>query len=484
VQRGIQFYNESNEWQKNGSIDCYNIYVIGGTYKVSTIGFYTSGLAGNQLVDEIHFQNTNWEFSGSGWFSSLDNAKGDWSFINDTVKLTGNASTVMRIIGPDTNVKIDGMVIDLTNFKGSSVNLFNVDSGSHVDATRLTVVNPHNVKVVIGIGGGDVQVSYGARVDHPLPAIAEGTVDVSTDPTPQPTPDPQHSPPPDPLPSPEPSSLPPPADVADLASKLAAYGAMYSASAGDLNEAHIIKGFDSVTDDDQHHDSVDLSAIFTALGGRFTDGVNDAADRTAAVHFTTGDFDGDGKVDDVRLSIDGAKDFAISFVNPTSAALVNWGIGNSSSKYNDVFTGGTGTASKTAAVPSASAASLVAVSSQTNKLTFSDNTKAYTVQNFDNYYDSKNGVVTDPTHDTLNIGGVFDKIGGQYADGVNDVADRKAGLHLAIGDFNGDGKADDVRLTIDGAKDFSVTFLSPDCSGLSTWNIGEGKNWMDDIIIA
>lgn len=169
VNRGIQFYNEGNVY-KAGALDSYDIDIVGGTYKVSGIAFFTSGVSGNNLVDEISFHNTYFEHSGNGWFSHLNYANGDWSFSGDTFKLTGGASTLFRITGAGTTVDIDNLTLDLSSFKGRQITLFNVDSGSSVDVDGLTIINPKNVKIIEKAGGGSVDVDYSAKpAPKPVP---------------------------------------------------------------------------------------------------------------------------------------------------------------------------------------------------------------------------------------------------------------------------------------------------------------------------
>jgi len=161
VDHAFQFYNEGNEINEDGRLDSYNIDVIGGSYKVSDVAFFTSGQSGNNLVDEIHFYDTYFESSGSGWFAFIDHAKGHWTFSGDTIKLTGSVSTLFKITGSGSNIEINDMTLDLSDYSGSSVTLFDVSSGSNVSADDMLIINPHNVKIIESSGGGSVDVVYG-----------------------------------------------------------------------------------------------------------------------------------------------------------------------------------------------------------------------------------------------------------------------------------------------------------------------------------
>jgi hypothetical protein len=488
VDRGIQFYNESNQWQKNGSIDSYNIFVVGGTFDVKKMGFFTSGLAGDMLIDEIHFQNTTWTFSGTGWFSFLDNSKGDWSFVNDTIKLTGNASTLMRVAGQNTHVTVDGMIIDLTSFKGTTLKLFDVDAGSTVDVTRLTIINPNNVKILAQSGAGDVQVTYGTRVDQPLPAdmpdifSAAFGAGVTTD-----APSPTNGTDSTPIPSSTDSATPPQPAAQAPTNSLAAYqgndGVVYDVTLSDLNRGHRIYDFDNTGIGDGKHDIVDVSRIFEYLGGKYTDGVNDVRDRINAVHIENKDLDGDGKADDILLTVDGQSKFKIEFIDPkgdVSVMGVSWGGGqyDDVNVMNRIAKGDAITQSVQASRDAAGVVTLIGLDGRSDRFTFSDPTQKATIKNFDSRY------FDDLLNDVVDLRGVFKALGGAYTDGVQDAADRAAAVVLTKGDFDSDGVKDDVRLTIKGAADFAVTFIDPTTDVVAWFDLDTAKTGHDDILIA
>jgi len=189
VEHAFQFYNEGNEINEDGRLDSYNIDVIGGSFKVSDVAFFTSGQSGNQLVDEIHFYDTYFESSGSGWFAFLDHAKGHWTFSGDTIKLTGSVSTLFKITGSGSDIEINDMTLDLSDYSGNSVTLFDVSSGSKVNADDLLIINPHNIKIIESSGGGSVDVAYGT------PDAVPFEPDPEPDTAPAPAEQPQEDPP-------------------------------------------------------------------------------------------------------------------------------------------------------------------------------------------------------------------------------------------------------------------------------------------------
>lgn len=102
-----------------------------------------------------------------------------------------------------------------------------------------------------------------------------------------------------------------------------------------------IRNFDNISGDGSSSDRLDLSAVFDALGGKYTDGVNDFEDRKAALHFAVGDFDGDGAKDDAKLTIDGLKDFSIAFVNPVTNTPAAFHVASQAGgTYADIVVGG------------------------------------------------------------------------------------------------------------------------------------------------
>lgn len=116
-----------------------------------------------------------------------------------------------------------------------------------------------------------------------------------------------------------------------------------------------INNFDNLSGDGSSSDRLDLSAVFDALGGKYTDGVNDFADRKAALHLTVGDFDGDGATDDARLTVDGLKDFSLTFLNPTGGGVGSFHIASEAGgPYADIVIGG-GASTPTPSTPTPSA---------------------------------------------------------------------------------------------------------------------------------
>lgn len=107
---------------------------------------------------------------------------------------------------------------------------------------------------------------------------------------------------------------------------------------------YVIRNFDNLSGDGSSSDRLDLKALFDSLGGKYTDGVNDFADRKAALKLSIGDFDGDGLANDAKLTIDGLKDFSVTFLKPTGGGIGSFHIApNGSTSYADIVLGGNGT---------------------------------------------------------------------------------------------------------------------------------------------
>lgn len=112
---------------------------------------------------------------------------------------------------------------------------------------------------------------------------------------------------------------------------------LFVVTADQANQALTIENFDNLSGSTLVNDQVDLSAVFDSLGGAFTDGFNDEADRENAITMTSGDFDGDGQADDSRLTINGADGFSITFLDPTAEYDTAYDVGNGSGIYDDII---------------------------------------------------------------------------------------------------------------------------------------------------
>ena len=197
VDHAYQFFNEGNVWVDDDRLDSYKINIVGGSYKVNDVAFFTSGEPGNNLVDEIHFNDTYFESNGSGWFAFLDYAKGHWTFTGDTFKLNGSLSKLFNITGSGTTVEINDMTIDLSDYSGSSITLFGVGAGSQVIADDLLIINPKGVKIIESSGSGDVDIAYGTPDNEPYdpdtdpPQISDPdpAPELALEPAPEPAPE-------------------------------------------------------------------------------------------------------------------------------------------------------------------------------------------------------------------------------------------------------------------------------------------------------
>lgn len=107
--------------------------------------------------------------------------------------------------------------------------------------------------------------------------------------------------------------------------------------ASELGKLLVVKNFDAVAGTDNVQDSIDLSAIFNSLGGKYSDGVNDAADRAAALTFTTGDFDGDGKANDLKIGIAGVSSFSLTLIAPVTTDSHEYTIGDVSQIHDNIW---------------------------------------------------------------------------------------------------------------------------------------------------
>ncbi len=344
VDRGLQFYNESNAIKGTGEYDAFNIRVQSSYIETAGTVIFTSGRAGDHLIDEIHFQNNTFKHTGGGWFASLEHAKGDWSFTNDTIILTGNTSRLFNISGSNTTLDVRGLVLDLSNFKGSSLTLFSVDRGSSVDVDELTIINPRGVRIIESIGNGDVDIEYGARTtvaDDDAPPAVVGQAGPNNDRDEDDAPDaPVVSAPPPPPPAPPPAPAPAPvvsaSDDAAVRFNGTSGADAFTLASGSAREV-TVTNFKSVTGTSGFHDTIDISAVFDRLGGRFSDGVNDLADRRAALTFQRGDFDGDGRADDVQFRIAGVNDFRLTFLDPDATWLGAYDIGNGTGRFDNII---------------------------------------------------------------------------------------------------------------------------------------------------
>ncbi len=118
----------------------------------------------------------------------------------------------------------------------------------------------------------------------------------------------------------------------------------YVYESGTARGQDTVWNFDNVSGDGSSSDKIDLRSVFDNLAGKFSDGINDFADRKAALHMVTGDFDRDGRADDAQLSIDGLKDFVLTFLNPTSVGGTSFDIASdTTAKFSDILLGGTST---------------------------------------------------------------------------------------------------------------------------------------------
>jgi endoglucanase len=134
--------------------------------------------------------------------------------------------------------------------------------------------------------------------------------------------------------------------AADIANQV---NDIFTLSAADRDVT--ITNFDSLSKaGTASHDLIDLTAIFDSLGGKFSDGVNDTLDRAAALQFQTGNFDGDGKIDDLRVTIAGVQDFAVTLIDPADSSKSSYGIyAKSSGSASDIVVGGSSSPTPTPA---------------------------------------------------------------------------------------------------------------------------------------
>ncbi|MEM8785675.1 MAG: hypothetical protein AAGF19_07455, partial [Pseudomonadota bacterium] len=89
----------------------------------------------------------------------------------------------------------------------------------------------------------------------------------------------------------------------------------------------------------------------------------------------------------------------------------------------------------------------------------------------------------DLIHDRVDISKIFEGLGGQFTDGVNDLQDRREAVQFEHGDFDNDGQSDDVRLTIAGKDDFSLTFVDPTNKWDTAFDVGDGTNVHDNVVV-
>ncbi len=339
VDRGLQFYNESNQIRGTGDYDAFNIRVQSSYIETAGTVIFTAGRPGDHRIDEIHFQNNTFKHTGGGWFAALDNAKGDWSFTNDTIILTGNTSRLFNITGANTTVDVKGLILDLSNFKGSSLTLFSVDRGSSVDVDELTIINPRGVRIIESIGNGDVDIEYGARTtiaDDDAPPAVVGRAGPNNDRDDDDAPLASAPPPPAPAPAPSPAPVVSASDDSAVRFNGTPGADAFTLTNGSAREV-TITNFKSVTGNTGFHDTIDISAVFNRIGGRFSDGVNDLADRKAALTFQRGDFDGDGRADDVQFRIAGVNDFRLTFLNPDATWLGAFDIGDGTGRFDNII---------------------------------------------------------------------------------------------------------------------------------------------------
>jgi hypothetical protein len=103
-----------------------------------------------------------------------------------------------------------------------------------------------------------------------------------------------------------------------------------------------------------------------------------------------------------------------------------------------------------------------------------------TIHNFDNLSNEVD-TATISSHDVINLKGLFENLGGIYADGLNDLEDRSVAIFLQQKDLDADGNVDDVFLTIDGLDDFSIALIDPSKPWPEVFGIGNGDGEFDDI---
>jgi hypothetical protein len=101
----------------------------------------------------------------------------------------------------------------------------------------------------------------------------------------------------------------------------------------DLAKAVTVNNFDNISGDGSSTDSINLKAIFDALGGKYA---TDVGARQAAIHFQTMDINHDGRVDDVRLTVDGATNFHVDFIHPVETAANAFDIGVGTHSYDNI----------------------------------------------------------------------------------------------------------------------------------------------------
>lgn len=257
---------------------------------------------------------------------------------------------------------------------------------------------------------------------------------------------------------------------------------------------HVVKNFDAISGSDFVKDQVDLTALFEQLGGKYTDGTRDLQDRIDALQLERGDFDGDGKSDDTRLTVAGVNNFSLTFIDPDAAFGTAYDLGSGRGAHDnigvmsdlkDVDRDGSSGAdvlrgrSFTDAVTGGRGDDVLLADAQravNEKFSYESVRDGHdTIFNFDNI--SGDG----SSRDTVDLTKLFDSLGGKYSDGVNDFADRAAALKFERLDIDGDGRADDAKLTIDGVKGFSINFVDPTASWQSAFDIRAGGN--ADIVV-
>jgi len=108
-------------------------------------------------------------------------------------------------------------------------------------------------------------------------------------------------------------------------------------SASDIGKTLIVKNFDPQSGQTMIQDNIDLSKVFDSMGGKYNDGINDVADRIAAVSLTTGDFDGNGKANDLRIAIAGLDKFSLTLIAPSTNDKALYEISDSSHLHDNIW---------------------------------------------------------------------------------------------------------------------------------------------------
>jgi TRAP-type uncharacterized transport system substrate-binding protein len=77
-------------------------------------------------------------------------------------------------------------------------------------------------------------------------------------------------------------------------------------------------------------DQVDLNAVFKAIG------ITDTTAQKAALHLATLDLNHDG-IMDAQVTITGAPNFHLNFINPNDATASGFDIGNGHGAYDNII---------------------------------------------------------------------------------------------------------------------------------------------------